>query len=67
MDFGGPPVFLLAPIYSGFLLVISVLKVAWLFDLFNQTDAGVAGIWFAISCFGFLVFITFVLIHLSRD
>lgn len=66
MDFGRA-VFLVTEIYVVALLVVSVLTVAWLFDLFEGTDVRLAGIWFAVSGFGFLVFITFVLIHLSRE
>lgn len=66
MDFGRT-VFLVTEIYVGALLVISVFTVAWLFGLFQGADVRMAGIWFAVSGFGFLVFITFVLIHLSRD
>ena len=66
MDFGRA-VFLVTEIYVGALLLVSALTVAWLFGLFQGTDVRVAGIWFGVTGFGFLVFITFVLIHLSRD
>ncbi len=66
MDFGRA-VLLIVEIYVVALLVISAVTVAWVFDLFQQTDFRIAGIWFAVTGFGFLVFVTFVLIHLSRD
>ena len=66
MDYGRA-IFLVAEIYVGVLLVISAVTVAWLLGLFEGTDVRVAGVWFGVTGFGFLVFITFVLIHLSRD
>lgn len=63
----GRALYHLAEVYVVGLLIISVVTIAWVFDLFESPDAQLAGIWFALSGFGFLVLITFLLIHVSRE
>lgn len=63
----GRAVYLLAQTYVIALVALSVVTLAWVFDVFEQTDVRLAGIWFALSGFGFLVLMTFLLVHFTRD
>lgn len=63
----GRALYLLAEVYVLVLVIISAVTVAWVFDFFEGPDAQLAGIWFAISGFGVLVLITFLLVHYSRE
>jgi len=63
----GRAVYVLAETYVVILGILSIVTVAWALDLFEGTDARIAGIWFGVAGFGFLVFVTFILIHLTRD
>lgn len=56
----------LAKVYVLALVVVSIVTFAWILEVFEQASVWVAGIWFAIAAFGVLVFITFLLVHLSR-
>lgn len=62
----GRVVYAVTQVYVGTLLVISAITLAWIFDLFEQTQVRVAGIWFGVSGFGVLVVLTILMVHFSR-
>lgn len=58
--------YILAELYVIGLVIVSIVTFAWVFGVFEQAGVRVAGIWFSIAAFGVLVFVTFLLVHLSR-
>ena len=63
----GRAVYTLVEVYVTILVILSLATIAWLFNLFEEVSVRVAGVWFAVSGFGFLVLLTILLIHLTRE